>query len=382
LRFWKVATFAALGSMAFARPALAGGMDPTPERLVLQPPNIPGGFNSCQSIANDPQGFYAATAQLPNNFSCRPDNAAYANMMAELGFAMAPTAFHPGRTTGIGGFALTFESSFTKINSGGTTPLPDGSQRAYWKEGTRGSTDPNTKQFSIINNSPDSMLQIYSLKARKGLPFGFEAAGALGFMANTSLWVGGADIRWSILEGFRTGALGYLPDISVGGGVRTVTGSSKFYLTTVGIDAQISKPFALADTAVLTPYIGYQRLLIFADSTIVDTTPNVDAVQQCGYRGQRVNDPDPTKNTGAPDCINKITGPGGVVDNNSDFNNNITFSRVRVHRHRGIVGVTYKYELLYLAGQFATDLTAPSDENPFLVGGRQWTMSLEAGVYF
>ena len=37
---------------------------------------------------------------------------------------------------------------------------------------------------------------------------------------------------------------------------RTLGGSPKFYLTTVGIDAQISKTLALADSAVLTPYLG------------------------------------------------------------------------------------------------------------------------------
>jgi hypothetical protein len=48
----------------------------------------------------------------------------------------------------------------------------------YWHDGTEGSVDPNNKQFSIVNNSPDSILQVYSLKARKGLPLGFEIVGA------------------------------------------------------------------------------------------------------------------------------------------------------------------------------------------------------------
>ena len=364
------ASFAA-ATLVAASPASAAGMDPTPERLVLQPPGLPPN-STCQTIAADPESAIRAGIAKPGDLSCRPDNQAYRNMIAELGFAIAPTAFHPARTTGLSGFAITFETSFTKINSNAVSTATDGTKTQYWHAGTQGSVDPNTKQFSIINNSPDSLLQVYSLKARKGLPFGFELTGDLGYLANTSLWVTGADIKWAVLEGFRTGALGYLPDIAVGGGVRTLAGSEKFYLTTVGIDAQISKPFALADSAVLTPYVGYQRLLIYGDSTVVNSSPNVDALQQCGYQG---NDPV----TGAPICKNKLSNG---ADNNGAFNNNITFNPVRVQRNRGIVGLAYRYEILYLAGQFLMDLTPPGAENNDLVGDRQWTMSFEAGVFF
>ena len=374
MRTSKVAFFAASTAAALllaASRASAAGMDPTPERLVLQPQGLPSGM-SCQDVASNPEGAIAKGIAMPGTLACRPDNIAYRNMISELGFAIAPTAFHPARTTGVGGFAITFETAFTKINADQVSTATDGTQRQYWHDGSQGSVDPNTKQFSIRNNSPDSLLQLYSLKARKGLPFGFELTGSLGYLANTSLWVTGADIRWAILEGFRTGALGYVPDISVGGGVRTLAGSEKFYLTTVGIDVQISKPIPLADSAVLTPYIGYQRLIILGDSTVVDSTPNVDPLTQCGYKGA-----DPV--TGAPLCRNKLSNG---ADNNGDFNNNITFQKVRVHRHRGIIGLNYRYEVLYLAGQFLTDLTAPGDENPGIVGDRQWTMSLEAGVFF
>ena len=202
-------------------------------------------------------------------------------MISELGFAIAPNAFYPARTTGIGGFAVSLEASYTKINADKTTG-ETGGRDPYWHLGTQGAQDPNTKQFSTINNSPDSILQIYSIKARKGLPLGFELAGSLGTIANTGLWVGGGDVRWSLLEGFRTGALGLLPDFSIGGGVRTLTGTSKFSLTTAAFDVKMSKPIALADTSQLIPTVGYQRIVIFGDSNVIDSTPNVDALTQCG----------------------------------------------------------------------------------------------------
>jgi hypothetical protein len=325
-------------------------MDPAPDRFYLNPP----GEANCQNVTG---ASYVA---------CMPNNVSWSNMMSELGYAIAPTAFHPARTTGLGGFALSLEASYAHINADAT----DSTHTQYWHVGTRGDVNPNTNAFSGVNQYPDSILQIYTVKARKGLPFGLEIAGALGYVANTSLWVGGADLHWAVLEGFRTGILGYLPDVAVGGGVRTVGGASTFFLTTVGIDGQISKPFTLADSAVLTPYVGVQRLIIFADSTVVNLAPAVDPLKVCGYQG---NDPV----TGQPVCKN---GAASAVA----FNNFTTLEKETIHRWRGIAGLTYKYEILYVAGQFAMDLEDPSTENANLgvSGSKQWTMSFEAGVSF
>jgi hypothetical protein len=238
----------------------------------------------------------------------------------------------------------------------------------YWHLGTQGPVNPITGAYSTQNQSPDSILQVYSLKARKGFPFGFEVTGDISYVANTTLWAAGADIRWSLLEGFRTGFLGYMPDISAGGGVRTLTGTSEFDLTTVGIDVQVSKPITLADSSVLTPYVGYQRLYIFGDSQSVSLTPNINPVSVCGYTG--IN-----PNTGNTMCSHGM---------NSDFafNEDTTFDQVRNHRDRGIIGLNYRYEIIYFATQFLFDLVAPSSENSELTGARQWTLSFEGGVYF
>ncbi|HVH45725.1 MAG TPA: hypothetical protein VM925_25400 [Labilithrix sp.] len=357
-------------SVMVSREAHAGDMDPTPERFINQRADLPPG-QTCQSIAANP-GPIAAAGLRPQDFSCLPNNQAFANMIAELGFAIAPTSFYPARTTGIGGFQVSLEASYTRISADRSVPQSGGGSMQYWHLGTRGPQDQNTKQSSILNSSPDGVLQVYALKARKGLPFGFELAGSLGYVSNTTLWAFGGDLRWSMLEGFRTGPLGYLPDISIGGGIRTVTGTSRFYLSTLGIDVRASKPIALQDSSQLIPSVGFQRLIIFGDSNVVDSTPNVDAAAQCGYAGL-----DPT--TGAPSCRNKL--PNGS-DANGDFSNNFTFNKVRVHRNRALVALNYRYEIVWLGSQFAFDINEPKDENPQLVGSRQWTLSFEGGVHF
>ncbi len=364
-----------LASLLVSTSAFAGGMDPTPERLVLQP-KVGGKVQApgfCQGVAANP-GLAAKANALPDQLACSPDNVAFKNLVSELGFALAPSTMRSARTTGFGGFVLSLEASYTHINADATSKGSDGSLTQYWHAGTQGSVDANGN-YSTANNSPDSLIGVYTLKARKGLPFGFELDGALGYVSNTSLWTIGADLHWALLEGFRTGPMGYFPDIAIGTGVRTMTGSSKIYLTTVGVDVVASKPITLADEAVVTPYLGYQQLFIFGNSSVLDATPGVDAVQQCGYNGQKAS--------GAPNCTNSVpTANGQTVANDGDFNNNITFNPVRIQRNRAFLGATYRYELLYLGAQILFDLTSPNSIDADLSATRQWTMSLEGGVFF
>ncbi|HEY2510258.1 MAG TPA: hypothetical protein VGI39_05360, partial [Polyangiaceae bacterium] len=336
----KVRFAAALFSVSAGAAALlaagsahAGGMDLTPERLVLQPNGLPTGV-SCQQFAANAGAFSAKTSTPASSLACLPDNIAFKNLISELGFALAPSVMHPARTVGFGGFVLSLEASYTSINADGYSAGNgfNNASKQYWHLGTQGSTDA-AGNYSTVDNSPDSLIGVYSLMVRKGLPFGFELDGALGYVQNTSLWTIGADVRWALLEGFRTGVLGYFPDFALGSGVRTMTGTSKVYLTTVGFDAEISKPITLADEAQITPYGGFQHLMIYGNSAVVDATPSVDALTQCGYGGRQTSG----ISAGQPACSNKIPGAqgspaGSTQDNSVDFNNYITFDPVRINR--------------------------------------------------
>jgi hypothetical protein len=263
-----LASAIALAGVALSSQATADTMDPALARLVtnascrLQGPN--GG------LYYDPRSGYTR---------CQTDDAAFAKLIAQYGFAVAPSAMHSARTTGYGGFELGVEADYTKIDS----------DADYWKLGTQGPQDSATKNFSILNKSPDSILQQYSLKVRKGFPFGLELQSSVGFLANTNLVTAGADVRMSIFEGFRTGIPAIFPELAVGGSVRTVTGTEDFQLTIAGVDAQLSKPLPISGTLVITPYGGYQWLRIFGDSGLIDLTPNTDAVNYCNFDG--VNTP-------------------------------------------------------------------------------------------
>ena len=77
---------------------------------------------------------------------------------SELGFALAPSAFYPARTTGIGGFQVSLEASYTPISSDRAVEVGKGNYQQYWHLGTRGTQDPGSKQFSISNASPDGVI--------------------------------------------------------------------------------------------------------------------------------------------------------------------------------------------------------------------------------
>lgn len=335
---------AVVGSASTAR---ADSMDPAIERLTL--PAAGGG--SCSD----------AGRFISNNgvaVQCRPDAISFAKLINQYGAAIAPTAMHSGRTTGFGGFHLSFEGAFTGINS----------DAPYMKAGTRGPQDSSNKQFSISNNDPASMLQVYSIKVRKGFPFGFEIGAQVGTMGQSNIITGGADVRLALLEGFRKGALGILPDVAAGGGVRTISGTPQFNLTVASFDFQISKNLPIAESSILIPYVGFQYLWIFGDSGLVDTTPKTDPLGFCNYSGGNLpGNADTTKKNsageqfydGQPNCRSDPNAQGSPLD----FNNTFVFENVRLARQRIVAGLHYRYEYVYLGVQFMTDIVKPEDAN-------------------
>jgi len=129
---------------------------------------------------------------------------------------------------------------------------------------------------------------------------------------------------------------------------------------------QLSKPIAIASQSVLTPWIGYQYLWIFGDSGLIDTTPATDPVGYCQFTGPNVpGNPDPSKIAqnstaydGQPVCAGK---EGNAKHSPLDFNNNVVFNNARLERQRGMIGLSYRYEMVALGMEFITDLVYPAD---------------------
>jgi len=341
-------------------------MDPALERLVLD--------NSCHTDAG-------AIGDGP----CVPDHAAFISLIAQYGFAFTPTAMHSAKTVGYGGFQFSLEGNYTTIDN----------DAEYWKRGTQGTRDTSTGAASVVGN-PAGVLQLYSAKVRKSFGFGLELTGVAGFMPSTSFISTGADIRMSLLEGFRSGIGGALPDFAVGGAVRTTMGTPQFHLTVVTIDAQVSKPLPIAESSVITPWLGYQYAWTFGDSGVVDFTPQTDPLGFCDYTGDAVPGTPPTTEApdappppynGSPVCKEGVNGQMGST---VDFNNNQVFDNARVKRQRGLVGLSFRHEVVNVGFQFIFDLFSPGEtqtgdsaEAAALKDmGRQYSFVAEAGTQF
>ena len=359
---------AVIGTAALASPAArADTMDPVLNRFVLVDASHP----DCRVSGPGGGVYYNPLSKYDR---CAPNDAPWANLVAQYGAALAPSGMHGSRTTGYGGFELSLEMNYTSIDS----------KKDYWVQGTQGPQDPSTKKFSI-QGDPDSVIQTYMLKIRKGLPFGFELTGTVGYVARTSIIAGGADVRWSLFEGFRTGVPAVFPELSVGASVRTITGAEQMQLTVFGADGVLSKPFGIGGSVVFEPYAGYQYLRIFGDSGLIDLTPNTDATAFCNHQGQNTPaspDPNKTYHDGQPVCG---TSAGSPV-NSADFNNDVVFTPVRLNRHRVGGGFNLKFQVVQFGAHFISDVVDVKDANKdqdtfdFSDAGRQWTLSFSLGA--
>ncbi len=384
-----IAACAALGlGLSFAWPASADSLDPALSRLVVLPAchePTGGRFGEIEDDEDKRKQIadaYAAMGLPRRDGLCAPDEQAFKRLVNEWGFALAPASTYGARTTGFGGFNVSLQGTYTKIHD----------EQDYWKLGTQGDRDDSTGAAAVFGNPP-SVIQLYSLNIRKNFGLGVEALANVGFVPESSIINGGADIRISLLEGFRKGIGGVVPDFAVGGGIRTLSGTDQLQLTTVALDGRVSKPFTIADAFTITPIIGYQYLWIFGRSGVIDLTPATDPLGYCGYGGQNIPREGVTNNQ---DFDGQALCYGG---SSLDFNNNVVFDKADLERQRLLFGLEYRYEFISAGAQFMTDIVDPADaqtsaadekalsdcddngDNCKSVPG-QWQLAIELGVSF
>lgn len=299
--------------------------------------------------AEDP----AATCPTGMAERCRDDDA-YRRVMTEFAGAMIPPVLTPAGTRGVKGVYVGFETWFTGIDSGGE----------HWHRAVEGDgLDAGRSRFV------DSVLAWGRLNVRKGLPFGFELGTNISYMANSSYWALGAELRWALFEGFRDD-IGWIPDIAVRGAVQTLVGDGEMNVTVPTVDLIISQPFVVGSSVEIAPWIVGQVAFPFVDSELVDLTPETSAFSQCN--------PDPRtpdESSGAPP---RCRGDG------REFNHNVVFPSLRSLRWRLGAGVQIRYEWFTFLGNFMFDLVKPGDSvaDDSLPDDidRQWQVDLGVGL--
>ena len=286
---------AALGVLATAGAARANPMDLTLSRLFDE--------RACTTTA----------LSQPNASSICADQAAFRELSREFGLVMAPALLAPAETLGYAGFYLGLEGSITTINASN-----DDLSNVWF----RATEDQN----------PDSVMFVPSIHARKGLPFSFELGTNVSYISATEQVLLGLDIRWAVLEGYRTGWKAYFPDISVRGAVNRLMGDDEMDMTVWSIDVALSHPFAISGMMTVTPYLGYQ----FAQ-TIADTALVLNGIDDPSGSGTLVDCAGDMADY-QTNCVGGVYGPPGL--------RYLEFDREYIDRHRGFVGVRLMYEHL------------------------------------
>ena len=108
---------------------------------------------------------------------------------------------------------------------------------------------------TATSDGAPSTLIIPTLRAHKGLPFGFDVGLLYAQIPGSNVKYYGGELRYALVQGGVT-----MPAIGVRGNLTKVTGVDQMDFGTRGLDLSISKGFAFA-----TPYAGIGRVWVTSE---------------------------------------------------------------------------------------------------------------------
>lgn len=177
------------------------------------------------------------------------DNAGFRSLSSELGTVMAPQPMDPADSLGLSGFAV----------SGDFTVNTIAGDRSYWADTTGGGADNVAPSLQIVG--------------RKGLWPGLEVGGGATHLFDSRMWAMFGYGKIALHEGFHHLPI---PSVAIRGSFSRLVGAKDFNLTTAAPAITVSHVFGLGKTFSLTPYVGYEALLVISRSRVLDATPNCD----------------------------------------------------------------------------------------------------------
>jgi hypothetical protein len=177
------------------------------------------------------------------------DDEAFRSLSSELGTVMAPRPVDPADSLGLSGFAISADVGINTIAH----------DRSYWSDPTRGKAD--------------NVVPTLQLMGRKGLWPGLEVGGGATHMFDSRMWAMQGYVKIAFHEGFHHLPI---PSIAVRGSFSRLLGAKDLNMTTAAPAITVSHVFGLGKTFSLTPYVGYEALIIVSRSHVLDATPNCD----------------------------------------------------------------------------------------------------------
>lgn len=181
-------------------------------------------------------------------------NLEFRALVSELGVALAPRLLAPSDTLGFGGFQFAADLGTTTISG----------DESWWRvrEG----------------DAPADSLSTIGLFVRKGMWFpvpSSEIGAGFVHVMDSQLWAAQAYAKIGLHEGYHDLPV---PSVAVRGAVSRLMGSRELDLTVASVDASISKQLGVGGTWTLSPYGGWNLLVIVPRSEVLDATPGVDSL--------------------------------------------------------------------------------------------------------
>jgi hypothetical protein len=206
------------------------------------------------------------------------DNAAFRSLSSELGTIIAPKPVDPADSLGLSGFALSADVSINTLSSG----------ESYWQD-TSGGADGAAPSLQIMG--------------RKGLWPGLEVGAGATHLFDSRMWAIAGYGKIAFHEGFHHLPI---PSIAIRASFSRLLGAKDFNMTTAAPAVTVSHLFGLGKTFSLTPYVGYEALIIFSRSQVINANPTCDVF--------------PDAYNESPDACDFPTGGGATVtDPASEF---------------------------------------------------------------
>lgn len=173
----------------------------------------------------------------------------FRSLASELGVLMAPKPVDPADSLGLSGFAVSADVSLNTLSN----------TQSFWTNATRG--------------DPGRLAPTLQVMGRKGLWPGVEIGAGATHLFNSRMWTINGYGKVALHEGFHHLPI---PSIALRGMFSRLVGAEDMNMTTASVDVSISHVFGLGKTVNLTPYVGYQALMVFARSGVLDATPQSD----------------------------------------------------------------------------------------------------------
>jgi hypothetical protein len=187
--------------------------------------------------------------QDPTTGEVVQNDAQFRSLSSELGTVIAPKPMDPADSLGLSGFAVSSDFSVNTISG----------NSEYWRQTAEGGAD--------------NVVSTVQIMGRKGLYPGIEIGGGANHLFDSRMWAMVGYGKIAFHEGFHHLPI---PSIAIRAQFGRLLGAKDFNLTTAAPAIQISHVFGLGKTFSLTPYVGYEALLVVSRSQVLDATPNCD----------------------------------------------------------------------------------------------------------